>query len=138
MPISDIFPGSSLVITDTRSSPSVPLPIRLGDANLDGFPDLLFVTASTHGGVLGIGSATNRTPRLLRSMPCSKGVSGCDKSGHGPVGWQPVKKNVDALDSIVDASRAMFIDIDEDVSPLNISMMRIPYMASPPHTTRVH
>ena len=113
---------TSLLVRDTRSSPAVPLPIRLGDANLDGFPDLLFITASSpHGGFLGIGDVSDRTPRLALSTPCAKGVAGCDESGHGRVGWKVVKKDADTMNRIVDASNAAFLDIDEDVRTRSFS-----------------
>ena len=115
-PVTDLFPKASLLVLDTRSSPSVPLPIRLGDANLDGFPDLLLITATNpHGGFLGIGDISDRTPRLALSVPCGKGIAGCDSSGHGRVGWRVVKKDAEAMNHIVDAASASFIDVDEDV-----------------------
>ena len=50
-PVADIFPGQSpaLLVLDTSVSPAVPLPIKLGDANHDGFPDMLAVVASDTG-----------------------------------------------------------------------------------------
>ena len=113
----DLFGSDSLLVADTRTTPPVPVPIRLGDANLDGFPDLLVISASApHGGFLGIGDASDRTPKLALSRPCGKGVVGCDTSGNGKVGWSVVVKDAEPLKSIVDASNAAFLDIDEDVS----------------------
>ncbi|KAI5117253.1 hypothetical protein M0805_006416 [Coniferiporia weirii] len=116
-PLTDLFPGKSLLVLDTRSSPPIPLSIRLGDANLDGFPDLLFVTAASTG------RASDRTPRLVLSMPCAKGVAGCGVNGLSRVGWKPVKKDADALSAIVDASGVAFLDIDED-GTLDIMVQR--------------
>ncbi|KAH8114092.1 hypothetical protein DFH11DRAFT_1595734 [Phellopilus nigrolimitatus] len=125
IPLTDIFPSSSLLVSDTRSSPSVPLPIRLGDANLDGFPDLLLITAAvpSGGSFLRIGETSNRTPQLVLSVPCAKGIPGCGKKGNGRVGWKPVKKDAEALSSIVDASGVAFLDIDED-GTLDIMVQR--------------
>ena len=95
----------------------MPLPIRLGDANLDGYPDLLFVTtADPHGGFLGIGQTVEQTPRLLLSTPCTQGVVACNAQGNRVVGWTAVKKGGEPLTGVVDAVNAAFIDIDEDVS----------------------
>ncbi|THH05309.1 hypothetical protein EW145_g4893 [Phellinidium pouzarii] len=114
-PLTDIFPSNELLVLDTRSSPPVPLPLRLGDANLDGFPDLLFVTATVpRGGFLGIGETRDRTPRLVLSTSCMNGIPGCDNQGSGRVGWKPVKKDANALSDVADASGVAFLDIDED------------------------
>lgn len=105
-----------MLVLDTQTSPAVPLPIRLGDSNLDGFPDLLFITASSpHGGFLGIGDKSDRTPRLAFSVPCGKGVPGCSSNG-AKRGYKIVKKDAEALNAVVDASGVAFFDIDEDVS----------------------
>ena len=115
----DLVPSSSLLVRDTRSSPAVPLPIRLGDANLDGFPDLLFITASApHGGFLGIGDTADRTPRLALSTPCAKHLAGCGNDGRRRVGWKVIDKDAEPMNNIVDAASASFLDIDEDVSLL--------------------
>lgn len=116
IPVSDISPSSSMLVLDTQTSPAVPLPIRLGDSNLDGFPDLLFITASSpHGGFLGIGDKSDRTPRLAFSVPCGKGVPGCSSNG-AKRGYKIVKKDAEVLNAVVDASGVAFFDIDEDVS----------------------
>lgn len=118
-PVTDAYSKSSLLVLDTRSSPPVALPIRLGDANLDGYPDLLFVTAADpHGGLLGIGQSTEQIPRLLLSTACAAGVITCNARGNKLVGWKPVKKGAEPLTAVVDAANAAFIDIDEDVSEL--------------------
>ena len=114
--IADLFPSSSLLVLDTQVSPAIPLPIRLGDSNLDGFPDLLFITASApHGGFLGIGDKSDRTPRLAFSVPCSKGVPGCGQDGNGRRGFKVVRKDAEVMNSVVDAMGVAFFDIDEDV-----------------------
>ena len=97
-------------------SPSVPLPLRAGDFNLDGFPDLLLTisneTASPHG---VFGSSQGSQVRILENVPCAKGIAGCNgKTGRGfraggGKGWG-------VLDDIWDAQGASWIDIDDDVS----------------------
>ena len=101
------------------SAAYIPLPIRPGDFNLDGFPDLLFTisndTASPHG---VFGSGRGSQARILENVPCGRGVAGCTtRSGRGlKVGSG---KGWDVLDSLYDVQGASWIDIDDDVSYLN-------------------
>ncbi|KAI0648361.1 hypothetical protein C8Q79DRAFT_906145 [Trametes meyenii] len=118
VPLSDIIPSSSsLLVMDTTQSPPVPVPIKLGDVNQDGFPDLLAIVAS------GSGSHRARTPQLVLSAQCGKGVPGCNKDGSGRRGWHVVKKDVDPLVSVQDARSAAFLDMDED-GTLDIMVQR--------------
>ncbi|KAJ8522676.1 hypothetical protein ONZ45_g812 [Pleurotus djamor] len=105
MPISKLFDSSSsLLVLDTSFDPPVPLPIRLGDANLDGFPDLLQV----------IITRDHQTPKLLLSVPCSSGLVGCPENGQGRRSFSVVKKGTESLEAITDAISASFLDMDED------------------------
>lgn len=74
--------------------------------NLDGFPDLLIITA--------VGN--EHTPKLILSVPCGSGVIGCSINGPSPRGWQVATEDVASLDSVKDARSVSFIDMDEDVS----------------------
>ncbi|KLO15303.1 hypothetical protein SCHPADRAFT_914476 [Schizopora paradoxa] len=129
IPISNLFPSTSggesdLLVLDTTANPAIPLPVKLGDANLDGFPDMLLITSSSpHGGFLGIGETTDRTPYLIYSVPCAKGVIGCDAKGNGRRGWHVVKKDVDVMNAIKDARSVSFFDVDED-GTLDIMVQR--------------
>ncbi|KAF7294648.1 hypothetical protein MIND_01001600 [Mycena indigotica] len=98
--LQSLLPGSSLLVTDVTQTPSVPIPLKLGDTNLDGFPDLLFIAVS----------GQDHTPKMVISTPCGSGVVGCNR-GHG---WSVVKKGTEALDAIKDARGVAFLDIDED------------------------
>jgi integrin alpha FG-GAP repeat containing protein 1 len=100
VPIRDLLQGETrLHVLDTSFSPSQPILPRPGDANLDGFPDLLLIT---EGRV-----------RLLFSVACARGVPGCSVEG-ARRGWHEMSKGVDALSSITDARVAVFVDLDED------------------------
>lgn len=100
VPIKDILQGEAkLQVLDTSFSPAQPILPRPGDANLDGFPDLLLVT---EGRV-----------HLLFSTPCSPSVPGCSAPG-ARRGWREVRKGVEPLASITDARSAVFVDMDED------------------------
>ncbi|KAF5364540.1 hypothetical protein D9757_011334 [Collybiopsis confluens] len=122
-PISDLFPSGpapSLLVNDRTFSPPIPLYITLGDANMDGFPDMLIIVSS-----VGSGSSSGRIPKLVYSVPCSKtaGVAGCDKNGNGRRGWQVATKGVEQLDSVMDARGVSFVDLDED-GTLDIMVQR--------------
>ncbi|KIK59028.1 hypothetical protein GYMLUDRAFT_74611 [Collybiopsis luxurians FD-317 M1] len=122
-PISDLFPSGpapSLLVKDMTASPPIPLSLKLGDANLDGFPDILMIISGS-----GSGSKVGRIPKMVYSVPCSKsaGVAGCDKNGKGKRGWQVATKGVGDLDLITDARGVSFVDMDED-GTLDIMVQR--------------
>ncbi|KAF5386695.1 hypothetical protein D9615_001974 [Tricholomella constricta] len=113
-PLSALYPESpSLLALDTTYTPPIPLAIKLGDANLDGFPDLLLITAS----------GKDRSPSLVYSVPCAAGVVGCSKNGAGRRGWDVAKKGADPLKSVKDARAVSFLDLDED-GTLDIMVQR--------------
>ncbi|KAG2047539.1 hypothetical protein BDR06DRAFT_963815 [Suillus hirtellus] len=109
IPLSNLLPSSptsSLLVLDTTYSPSIPLPVKLGDANLDGFPDLLLIVSNP--------SDQSRTPKLLFSEPCAKGLGGCDEKGNGRRGFKLVTKGAESLEAVKDARGVSFLDMDED------------------------
>ena len=87
--------GSSgnLLLRDDTFSPPIPVPLRIGDMNLDGFPDILAIVAQKDG---------SHVPKVLLS-----------KSG---TTFELVRDNVEALDAIKDARAIAVVDLDEDVS----------------------
>jgi integrin alpha FG-GAP repeat containing protein 1 len=100
VPITDLLQGDAkLHVLDTSFSPAQPILPRTGDANLDGFPDLLLIT---QGHV-----------RLLLSVPCARGVAGCTAPG-ARRGWHEMRKGIEPLADIADARGAVFVDVDED------------------------
>jgi hypothetical protein len=92
------------VVLDTTQVPALPISVKLGDANLDGFPDLLLIVAS----------GQDHVPKMLLSVPCGPGVLGCG-SGHGRHGWSVATKGTETLDAVKDARSVSFLDMDEDV-----------------------
>lgn len=115
IPTSSIFSDTEskmpyLLVQDTTHNPPLPLPIKLGDINQDGFPDLLAIVAS------GTGPSADRTPRIAYSVPCSKGMAGCSSDGKGRRGFEVLSKGGDAFKSVKDARGVAFLDMDEDVS----------------------
>lgn len=95
----------SLLVLDTTFSPPLPVLPRVGDANLDGFPDLLLITSTTLDRA--------RRPRLIFSEQCGKGIEGCDVPG-ARRGWKEATRGVEPLQSIGDARGVAFLDMDED------------------------
>ncbi|KAH6919108.1 hypothetical protein BKA70DRAFT_1249281 [Coprinopsis sp. MPI-PUGE-AT-0042] len=113
-PVSSIIPkDKSLMVIDTSYTSHLPLSLKLGDANLDGFPDILLIS----------GSGKERTPHLVRSVPCGKDVAGCSPGGSGKRGWQLADKDVGSLEVIKDARSISFLDMDED-GTLDIMVQR--------------
>ncbi|KAG8970871.1 hypothetical protein FRC03_000089 [Tulasnella sp. 419] len=101
----------SLLLYDTTHSPPLPNPLRIGDIDLDGFPDILAVVAhNPHGGILGMNQVYDTTPFLFHSNPCG-GQQGCSPNKRA---FELVSKHVEPLQDIKDARGAAFLDIDED------------------------
>ena len=73
---------------------------QLGDANLDGFPDLVFIVFNP--------SDLSPTQKLLFSDPCTKGLGGCDKNGEGRRGFQFVTEVTKTLKAVQDACEVSF------------------------------
>ncbi|WWC61849.1 uncharacterized protein I303_104434 [Kwoniella dejecticola CBS 10117] len=112
------------ILLHPPNQPDIPLPIRVGDYNVDGFPDLLLtVHTNTKGGVLGT-KEINQV-KVLVNVPCSKNVPGCEgRSMRGKRGFKVRSgKAWDALDGITDAEGASWMDIDDDGS-LDILVQR--------------
>ncbi|ORX36662.1 hypothetical protein BD324DRAFT_626704 [Kockovaella imperatae] len=127
IPFSSIWPKDTPeLLVNVAKSPSIPLPLRPGDFNLDGFPDLLLTVSNSsavpHGGVLG-GSSTGTQVKILQNVPCARGVAGCGKSNKGRGFAVGNGKGYGDLDHIWDAQGASWIDIDDD-GTLDIMVQR--------------
>ncbi|KAF9464632.1 hypothetical protein BDZ94DRAFT_1256197 [Collybia nuda] len=113
-PLSSLYPNSqSLLALDVTHAPPLPLPLKLGDANLDGFPDFMAI----------VGSGEDRVPTLVYSVPCAKDVVGCSPNGSGRRGWKVAQKGAEPLNAIKDARAVSFLDMDED-GTLDIMVQR--------------
>jgi integrin alpha FG-GAP repeat containing protein 1 len=114
-PLSDLLPGSLVVQDPTFSIGGSPLhvPIRLGDADVDGFPEMLLTVYSTDSH-----NAGRTSPVLVSNVPCtSADIAGCGgKVDTTRRGWQVLQLGTQVLSGVSDARSAAFIDIDEDVS----------------------
>ncbi|WVF71448.1 hypothetical protein IAT40_006252 [Kwoniella sp. CBS 6097] len=103
----------------------IPLPLRAGDFNVDGFPDLLLTVHNAtavppSGGVFGNERRPGNQVKVLVNSPCGgKDIAGCEKGGRGK-GRRGLKvgsgKGWDAMEGIWDAEGASWMDIDDDGS----------------------
>lgn len=106
IPVADLFGDNVNILITVPGDQNIPLPIRAGDFDLDGYPDLL----------LTVSDGTNSTVKVLRNVPCGNGVKGCDTPVSGGRGFIVAGgKGWEALESITDAVGASWIDIDDDV-----------------------
>ena len=110
IPLSEIIPNtSSLLLSDVSFTPPIPLSLKPGDADLDGFPDLLAIVVDSDGDA--------HTPRLLRNVGCSSGIPGCGADGKGRRGFKAASGNeIELLEGMRDVRGVAWVDLDEDVS----------------------
>jgi len=94
-------------LQDKSFQGNLPIGIKIGDYNQDGFPDLLVLSSSSS-------SASSGTVSLLQSLPCTAKVDGCGQNGRRR--FERVIKGADSLNKIKDARQGSFLDIDEDAS----------------------
>ncbi|KAG8681103.1 hypothetical protein FRC08_015836, partial [Ceratobasidium sp. 394] len=137
LPLSDILPErTSLLLADTSHTPPLPLPLRLGDANLDGYPDILAVAVGRagvdrvpvllynrpgkHVSSLSLSSAVRRSfgsaQGLLEARNMTNGgelEARAAKTGARRT-FKPVTNGAEALSEITDARGVAFLDLDED------------------------
>ncbi len=129
IPMSSLFPTSSSDIQfllHPPSTPSIPLPLRPGDFDIDGFPDLLLTVtnssiSTSSGGIFGSSRGQGTQVRILENVPCKKGIAGCDARGRGRRGLRVGSgKGWQVLNEIRDVEGASWIDIDDDASSSTI------------------
>lgn len=114
--IKDLVPTSDgstpqLLVLDTTYDPPLPVPLKIGDLNLDGFVDIVPIVATPSPGDR---SKLARTPKILGSVPCRKRVAGCGPDGKGRRGWSVIGRDNNVLEEFQDARGVVLVDIDED------------------------
>lgn len=130
IPVSSLLPGTSslLLSQPSRKSKSAPyIPLRIGDFNNDGYPDILATIVNSTaappvGGIFGGPRSTGAQISLMQNVACGKKdqVEGGACDG-GKLGAKRRKLSVvsdtvtNALANIWDARGAAWFDIDEDV-----------------------
>ncbi|RKO90225.1 hypothetical protein BDK51DRAFT_21778 [Blyttiomyces helicus] len=84
----------------------LPIPLRIGDYNNDGYPDLLVVTTLSDG---------SSKVRILESYPCASSVCSAQAVSGKRRAFQAQRSGVTALDA-VDGQKlgAAFMDLNED------------------------
>ncbi|KAI8822214.1 uncharacterized protein EV422DRAFT_526082 [Fimicolochytrium jonesii] len=100
LPLSPLLPKDRLVLTLAPVKSHPPIPLRIGDFNNDGYPDLL---ASTTNGV-----------RLLRSVPCHGDVCGNKATDAGRRAFEVVQGAEVLAGKGAEGAFATFVDLDED------------------------
>lgn len=107
IPVAELFGPKMDILLNVDQN--VPLPIRPGDFNVDGYPDLL----------LTVTDGKTSTVKVLLNVPCSAGVAGCSNK-HAASGGRgfvvAAGKGWEALEAITDAVGASWVDIGDDVS----------------------
>ena len=107
-----------LVLNDPSFRGNLPNPVRIGDFNKDGYPDLLVISSASSSAHQGYVS-------LLESIECSKKTCTQATTAAGRRTFTKLDgTRADALNSINDAKAASWIDIDEDGS-LDILVQRV-------------
>ncbi|WVW83885.1 hypothetical protein I302_105907 [Kwoniella bestiolae CBS 10118] len=115
---------TSGILLHPPNQPTIPLPVRPGDYNVDGFPDLLLTVHTSIKGGKGIsGDKEVNQVKVLVNTPCGKNVPGCERKGTKRGFKVGGGKPWAALDGIYDAEGASWLDIDDDGS-LDILIQR--------------
>lgn len=109
IPMASILPSQPyLVLSDTAFRGTLPNPLRVGDYNKDGYPDLLVISSSSS-------SAHQGSVALLESMPCSRKTCSQAETEEDRRTFAIVDGvRASALSKIKDAKSAIWLDIDED------------------------
>lgn len=116
--LKDLVPTSDgttpqLLVLDTTYDPPLPVPLKVGDLNLDGFVDIVPIIATPSAGDR---YKLVRTPKILGSVACRKGVAGCGLDGKGRRGWSVLGRDNNVLEELQDVRGVVLVDVDEDVS----------------------
>ncbi|OAJ38717.1 hypothetical protein BDEG_22624 [Batrachochytrium dendrobatidis JEL423] len=108
MPIAELFPLEDIYLNDLSFKGTMPIPLRIGDYNNDGYPDILFLSVSKT-------SASKISSRLVRSVPCDNRCTP-EASAAGARSFVSVYEGVGVFKSYPDMilSGLTFMDIDED------------------------
>ncbi|KAL4399692.1 hypothetical protein ACI68E_004075 [Malassezia pachydermatis] len=123
LPLDTLTGDASLLLQDDIGSHSVPVPIRIGDYNMDGYPDVALLTVPPR-------AAPGRTRvHLLESTVCPKrGAVGC-AAGAEVEHRTFVRVNGTVLDTMEYVRSVSFLDLDED-GTLDLVLQSIEPLAS--------
>lgn len=118
---------TSLLFSEPKTSTSqtaAHIPLRIGDYNIDGFPDILALVpnntaAPPSGGIFGGGRNPGVQVRILENVGCRKKDAACQNGKHQAKRRQfrvADEIGMNALLDIWDARNAAWLDVGEDVS----------------------
>ncbi|KAI9596507.1 hypothetical protein BDF19DRAFT_437639 [Syncephalis fuscata] len=97
--------GAQLLLKDTEFQGSFPIPIRTGDINQDGYPDLLLLIRQGDG---------HTRARILTSMPCTDDTCTAEQVQASRRSFQLLEHGADALDQLENVRSAAFFDFSDD------------------------
>lgn len=105
--LDSIVPNTFLIVnTEEHFKFPMHLPIRLGDYDMDGYPDLLLLTGKNDG----------QQVNLLRSIRCDHDKCGKEATAANRRSFELVTNGVDPLMAAGDTTvGAIFYDVDDDV-----------------------
>lgn len=103
------------------AAPSTLIPLKIGDYDKDGFPDILALVVNgtarpPSGGLFGGSRGQGTQVKLLRNIGCKKGRTGCGEKSKRRTLEVSRGHGIEALDGIWDARSVSWVDVDEDVS----------------------
>ena len=104
MKLTDLHPASSQLL---QFDGSVPIPLQVGDLNLDGYPDVLAIVKSEKGSSVV----------LLENIPCEKEVCTAEAVAAGRRTLRLHKDSAE-LSKVPNVRRATFLDLDEKVGAM--------------------
>ena len=130
IPLGDLVSFAPIfVLEDVSFRGKLPNPVRVGDYNQDGYPDVLIVSADR------IGASQGRVT-LLESRPCDRLSCSPEEVAAGRRAFRAVVTGADALSMITDARSASFIDIDEEVRRSELLCVDLVGLARHPRSAR--
>ena len=127
IPIIDMFPDTGSLLFQEPAHPHLktsPLvPLRIGDYNLDGFPDILALVsnhtaAPPPGGLFGLGRSSGIQAKVIQNVDCGRKHPACQDGKHKakrrrfmPASGEP---GLSVLESLWDVTAAFWFDAEDD------------------------
>ncbi|RUS19475.1 hypothetical protein BC937DRAFT_87413 [Endogone sp. FLAS-F59071] len=104
--LSEVLNGETLLMNDNAFKGGLPVPVRIGDYNLDGYPDLLLISTPNSGSTSHV--------ILLESVLCTLDTCSSHAVAAERRTFVKVVKGANVLTSMANPRAAAFFDIDED------------------------
>ncbi|PKK80668.1 hypothetical protein RhiirC2_649600 [Rhizophagus irregularis] len=101
---SELPTGEDIVLLDPDFNGILPISLRIGDYNLDGYPDLLVITSNSKGSHV----------TLLESILCTNRKCSSSAVASQKRTFIKVNDGAQPLSDIKNAKNAAFLDLDED------------------------